>query len=276
MNNKRHAFINDKKHGFLSVIAYTAVLSIVIPCLILPAWSFMGRWPWPGLLPQGFTLRGMEELFSGTSNLFSILFSSIMLSLTVAFLAALIGMMTARALLFYNFKGRKLISFAAVLPIIVPGTAFAMGIHVVFLHLGLADTFTGVVLVHLIYTLPYTVNIMTDVTASVGDGLELQGQVLGASPVQAFFRITLPLILPGVISSASMAYIISFSQYFLTLMIGGGKIKTLSIVMVPFIQSGDRTIASSYALVFVVSTLLIFLLFEFLAKMFTSRMCRIS
>lgn len=276
MNNKMNGYANDRKHRFLNIVAYTAVLSIIIPCFILPVWSFMGRWPWPGLLPQGFTLRGMEELFSSTSNLFLILFSSIILSLTVAFLAAVIGMMTARALLFYDFKGRKMVSFAAILPIIVPGTSFAMGIHVVFLRLGLADTFAGVVLVHLIYALPYTVNIMTDVTASVGDGLELQGQVLGASPAQAFLRITLPLIMPGVISSASMAYIISFSQYFLTLMIGGGKIKTLSIVMVPFIQGGDRTIASSYALVFVVSTLFIFLLFEFLAKMFTSRLCRVS
>jgi putative spermidine/putrescine transport system permease protein len=143
---------------------------------------------------------------------------------------------------------------------------------VVFIYLGLADTFLGVILVHLIYALPYTVNIMTDVTAMTGNGLELQSQVLGVSPVKSFCHITLPLIMPGMVSSASMAYIISFSQYFTTLMIGGGRVKTLSIVMVPFIQGGDRTIAASYALLFVLSTLAVFILLELLIKKFTARL----
>jgi putative spermidine/putrescine transport system permease protein len=68
--------------------------------------------------------------------------------------------------------------------------------------------------------------------------------------------------MPGIMSSFIMAYIISFSQYFLTLMIGGGKVKTLAVLMVPFIQSGDRTIASAYAVVFVLSTMLVFILTE--------------
>lgn len=264
--------MDRRKHRFLNIVAYTAVLSIGVPLLVLPFWSFIGRWPWPGLLPEKFTMRGMEELFSGTSNVLAVLLSSIVLSLTVALLAAVIGMMTARALVFYDFKGKGLVSFATVLPIIVPGTAFAMGVHVVFIYLGLADTFWGVVLVHLIYALPYTVNIMTDVTAMVGSGLEVQGQVLGVAPSRSFFHITLPLIMPGMVSSVSMAYIISFSQYFLTLMVGGGKVKTLSIVMVPFIQGGDRTIAAAYALMFVLSTLIVFIVLEILIKKYTARL----
>lgn len=132
--------------------------------------------------------------------------------------------------------------------------------------MNLADTFLGVVLVHLIYALPYTVNIMVDLTESIGERLEIQAQVLGVPPFKAFFYVTLPLLMPGIMSSFSMAYIISFSQYFLTLMIGGGKVKTLAVLMVPFIQSGDRTIASAYALVFVFSTLLVFILTEWCIK----------
>ncbi len=264
--------MDRKKHRILNIVAYTAVLSILVPLLVLPFWSFVGRWPWPGLLPENFTLRGMEELFSGATNVLPVLTSSIALSLTVAVLAAVIGMMTARALVFYDFRGKELISFATVLPIIVPGTAFAMGVHVVFIYLGLADTVLGVILVHLIYALPYTINIMTDVTAMIGNSLEVQGQVLGVSPARSFYHVTLPLIMPGMISSASMAYIISFSQYFLTLMIGGGKVKTLSVVMVPFIQGGDRTIAAAYASVFVLSTLLVFVLLEILVRKYTARL----
>jgi putative spermidine/putrescine transport system permease protein len=63
-----------------------------------------------------------------------------------------------------------------------------------------------------------------------------------------------------------MAYIISFSQYFLTLLIGGGSVKTLAVVMVPLIYGGDRTIASAYALLFTLSSLIVFGLFELAGK----------
>ncbi len=264
--------VDKRKSIILNIIAYSVAFSIIVALLVLTVWSFAGRWPWPGLLPKGFTLRGMEELFSKSSDILSVIASSVLLSLTVAFLATVIATMTARALVFYDFKGKELVSFATILPIIIPGTAFAMGVHVVFIYMGLADTFIGVVLVHLIYALPYTVNIMIDVTAITGNGLEIQSQVLGISPFRSFYHITLPLIMPGIISSVSMAYIISFSQYFITLMIGGGNVKTLSIVMVPFIQSGDRTIASSYALLFVLSTFIVFVLLEITIKRIAARL----
>ena len=59
-----------------------------------------------------------------------------------------------------------------------------------------------------------------------------------------------------------MSYIVSFSQYFLTLMIGGGSVKTFSIVMVPFLTSGQRNFASVYSVIFLVITIIIFGIFE--------------
>ena len=59
-----------------------------------------------------------------------------------------------------------------------------------------------------------------------------------------------------------MAYIISYSQYFTTLLAGGGRIKTLALVLVPYIQSGDRALASIYSTVFVGSALIVFFLLE--------------
>ena len=264
-----------KKTGFL-VILSAAGFSILIPILILPLWSVAGRWPWPDILPGAFSLRGLKELAASNTGLLSLLLSSTVLSVTVAILAAVIGLMTARALVFHDFKGKHLVSFAALLPLMVPGTAFALGIQVVFVYLGLGDTFWGVALVHLIYALPYTVGIMTDMTAALGPEPEQQGLMLGASPFRAFYYITMPLLMPGMISSASMAFIISFSQYFLTLMIGGGRVKTLSVVMVPFIQSGDRTLAASYALVFVAWSLLVFILLELLLKKYKNRLTEIG
>ena len=121
------------------------------------------------------------------------------------------------------------------------------------------------VLSHLICSLPYAVRLMMDGTAAVGDRLEEQARVLGASMGQAFFRVTFPLLVPVILSSFSMAYIVSFSQYFLTLLIGGGQVKTFTIVMVPYLQGGDRNIACAYSVIFLGITLAVFALFEKIA-----------
>ncbi len=238
------------------------IFSVFFPLLIIAVWSFTGRWPWPLLLPKDLTGRGIQELFGGYSGAVQTLGSSILIALIVALLAVVIGMMTARALVFYDFPGKGLIEFSTILPIIIPGTVFAMGVHVLFIKMGLADNVLGVIIVHLISALPYSIKIMTDNTAAFGNKLEEQARVLGASPQQIIRDITLPSLLPGIISSASMAYILSFSQYFLTLIIGGGNVKTFAMMMVPYLQSGDRTVASTYSLVFICSTLLVFIILE--------------
>ena len=149
---------------------------------------------------------------------------------------------------------------------LVPGTVFAMGIQLVMLKMGLADKIAGVVLVHLVCALPYCIAIMGDVTRAVGIRLEEQARVLGATPLRAFFAVTLPALIPGILSSMSMGFILSYSQYFTTLMVGGGRVKTIALVMVPYIQSGDRALASAYSVAFVGSAMMVFFIFEALIE----------
>lgn len=252
----------NKKYVYLKVFLHLSLLFIIVPIMTLPLWSFFGRWEWPNLIPTGFSLRAIKYILSNNVILLKVIINSAILSFIVAILASIIGLMTSRALVFYDFRLKKAVSFFSMLPIIVPSTAFAMGIHVIFIKLGWANTYFGVILVQLIYSVPYTVNILLDITSLIGDKLEIQSQVLGVSPFKSFIYITLPLLLPGIISAVSMAYIISFSQYFLTLLIGGGTIETLSTMMVPFIQSGDRSMASVYAMIFIISIFGVFLILE--------------
>ena len=161
--------------------------------------------------------------------------------------------------------------FSGMLPMLIPGTVFAIGIHLVLLRAGLADSLAGVLLVHVMTALPYSISILTDVTAALGDGLEEQAAVLGAGPVRGFFAVSLPELTPGILSSMSMAFILSYSQYFTTLIVGGGRVKTLALVLVPYIQGGDRSLASVYALAFTGSALGVFALFEALIRHWQKR-----
>ena len=251
-----------KKHPLLKILLVTALCCIFLPMAVTVLWSITGRWPWPELLPESYTLRTVKELLFGSASLPKLLLSSISLALTVGILGTAIGILTARATELYRFRGKALVYMGSFFPLLVPGTVFAMGIQITLIRLGLSDTVAGVILVHLIAAVPYCITIMTDVTAAAGDRLEQQAMVLGASPLRSFFEVTLPSLLPGILSSMSMGFILSYSQYFTTLMVGGGRVKTIALVLVPYIQSGDRALSSVYSVAFVGSALLVFFLFE--------------
>jgi len=254
--------MNQKK--FFSLVLLITVFSILLPMGVILLWSFTGRWPWPELLPDSYLLRTWKELLFGSANLPKLLFSSMSLAAAVAVLGTLIGILTARATVLYDIPGKALIRFGTLLPLLIPGTVFTMGIQVVLIRLGLTDTVAGIVLVHLVAAVPYCITIMTDITQAIGSKLEEQAAVLGAAPLRAFFSGSFHSLLPGILSSMSMGFILSYSQYFTTLLVGGGRIRTIATVLVPYIQSGDRPLASAYSVAFVGSALFVFAIFEWL------------
>ena len=260
-----------KRNFLLKLLLFTVLVCIFLPMALVLVWSVTQRWSFPNLLPESLTLRTVKELLFGSANLPRLLGSSISLALTVAILGTVIGILTARATELYDFPGKGLVRFGSLLPLLVPGTVFAMGIQITLIRLGLSDTVAGVILVHLTAAVPYCITIMTDVTRAAGRRLEEQAMVLGANPWAAFFHTTLPQLIPGILSSVSMGFVISYSQYFTTLMVGGGRVKTIALVLVPYIQSGDRALSAVYAAAFVGSALLVFFFFEAAIHSLTKR-----
>lgn len=243
------------------------LIVVLIPIAIITIWAFADRWSWPDLLPNAFSTRGLEQvLFAANGQGLAVMGQSIGIALATAVVATAVATLAARAICVHSWVGKTAYHFLLMVPFLIPTTVFAMGVQVLFIHAGVARTAPGVVLAHAIVALPYAVTIMVDVTRAVGTRREEAARALGAGPVRAFFSVTLPALLPGVLSAMSMSYIMSFSQYFLTLLIGGGAVRTFATVMFPYLSGGDRTIASAYGILFIVATLVVFLIFELLLR----------
>lgn len=254
-NNKTYRFITN-----------ALIFLLTFPLIILILWSFSKLWSWPNLLPQTMGLRAFKYIIDPRNNSLKVLGFSVWLSFIVTIVTLAISIPAAKALGVYEFKGKGFFKIFILAPIIVPPVAVTMGIHVTFIKIGLANTFLGVLLVHLIPCLPYAIRILTDVFEIIGEAMEMQARVLGANSIQTFLSVTLPLLGPGLISAGSLVFIVSFSQYFLTFLIGGGKIITFSMLMFPYIQSGDRMMASAYSIVFMSTTLLVLIIMEKVVK----------
>jgi putative spermidine/putrescine transport system permease protein len=232
------------------VLAAGICVAVLLPFIPLVIWSVSFGWRFPSLVPGQLSLRGWAYLASPASKFLEALRTSALVAFLVTVISTAIAIPAGRALGLCRFRGKTLVEFLILAPVIIPGIAVAMGIDVLFILLGLSGTLAGVVLVHLVPTTPYVVMVLSGVFANYDVDYESQARVLGAAPLQTFLYGTFPMILPGLAVGALFAFLISWNQYVLTLVTGSGRLITLPLLLFTFARSGDNTVAAALALAF--------------------------
>lgn len=236
------------------------VIAVGVPFAILIIWSFAFRWTFPDVMPEQWGLHAWSYTAGASSQVGKGLWNSTVIGLIVTGMATVIGLPAARVLGLHRFRGKGVVEGLLLAPIVVPAIVATMGLHVIFIRLGLAGTYLGVSLVHLIPALPYFVLILAGVFANYRTELEETARTLGAGRVQVFVLITLPGIGPGVAVAAMFTFLVSWSQYVTTLLIGSGRVITLPLVLFPLITGSDHATAAAVSLVFVVPALVVMVL----------------
>ncbi|MBL9050136.1 MAG: ABC transporter permease [Tabrizicola sp.] len=245
-------------HPRLRLLAALALAGwLVLPFLPLAVWSVAHGWRFPDLWPRALSGKAWGYALSDTAGVLDSFALTVFIALSTTVLAALVGIPAGRALGLYRFRGKGLVTALLLAPAILPGLAIVFGLHGIFLRLGLVGTTGGVILAHLIPVLPYMTLVMAAVFSAFDTGYEDQARSLGASPAQVFRHVTLPAILPGLLAGALFAFLISWSQYLLTLAIGGGRVQTLPLVLYSFAASGRNDITGAIALLYILPGLLI-------------------
>ena len=233
---------------------------LVLPLIPLGIWSISRGWFFPQVVPKNWSLQAWEYVLSDTSGVVQSLWLTIFVSLLATILSILVGIPAGRALGLYKFRGKEVIELMILAPTIVPGIAVVLGIHSVFINIGLNNTVAGVVLVHLVPTLPYMVLVMSGIFANYDVSFEAQARTLGASAFQTFWLITLPAIRPGIMVGGLFAFLVSWSQYILTLLIGGGKVVTLPLLLFNFATSGRNDITGAISMIYILPGIAILLI----------------
>lgn len=241
--------------GFaLGVVSAAAVLAGIAG---LAVWSVAARWGFPDALPDALTLRswarhGPEALTAlGTTAL-------VAGAATLAALVLVIGCLEAEARFGLTPGSRSL--WLLYLPLLVPQIAFLPGLQTLMLTAGLASGLGPVILAHLVFVLPYVFLSLAD-PFRAWDGR--QGQVaaaLGASPDRVLWRVRLPMLLRPVLTAAAVGLAVSVGQYLPTLLIGGGRVATLTTEAVALTSGGDRRAIGVLALMQTLAALVPFAL----------------
>ncbi|MCA0170955.1 ABC transporter permease [Bacillus sp. RAR_GA_16] len=227
----------------------------ILPFVVVTVKSFSVGWRFPELLPQAYSLNGWRNILTDPS-----LRESIMTTLKIGFYVVLLNLLlalpAARVLSTFSFKGKSMIETFLLSPILIPGILLAMGLQFTMIQFGLADQVLGVVLVHLIPTLPYAIRMMRAGYERLGISLGEQASVLGAGVFTRFFTISLPLLLPSIRSLMLLTFVISLGQYALTAIIGGGNVITLPLLYYPYFSSSNEAVVAGFSILFALLPLL--------------------
>ncbi|MBV6636371.1 MAG: ABC transporter permease [Mameliella sp.] len=174
----------------------------------------------------GFSFRWFVELWNNDAIMRAFR-TSIVLGLLTAVISTTLGVLASLALVRYKVPGANAISTLLIAPILVPEVVLAVALLLFLNFLGLHKSFTLLLFGHVIFTLPFVILVVQARLVSIRRDVEEAAMSLGASPVQTFFQITLPLMLPAVLAGALFAFTISFDDITGTLFWKPGGVETV-------------------------------------------------
>ena len=211
--------------------------------------------------PENWGFRWYRTLLTNESFLAAFRVSVAVGAVTTAISLAA-GVPAAYAIARYRFPGRQGLFGFFTAPLLLPSIVLGLAILLVFFRLALTATYAGLVLSHLVVTLPYVVRIIVTSIGGLPEDLEDAAATLGAPPWLVFRRVTLPLILPGMLASAALAFLVSFDEVVISLFVVGPRLTTLPIAIFRYVQFKTDPQIAALGVVLILGTMLIVVLVE--------------
>lgn len=210
--------------------------------------------------PKGLSLRWYENFFAKSAFVNAFFGVSLAVGIMTALLATAVGALAAIGIVRFRFRGRDALEAFFLMPLLAPQILLGAALYLYYARLSLKPSLMTIMLAHLVISTPYVVRSVTAGLVGIDRRLEEAAMSLGASRIQAFVKVTLPLLRSSLLSGAVFAFIISFSDINLSLFLSGPGVTTLPVHIFSEIQwGGDPTIAAASSLQILIVGLLILL-----------------
>lgn len=238
------------------LLIFLAVWSL-LPFLVLAVVSMSGGWRFPSLFGVNPGMAAWSALAGGGGRLLQALQVSLVLAVGTGAVAAAVGLPLGRALSGLRGWARAVGAGSAFLPVAAPPLALGVGLQYTFLRLNLGGTLSGVMLAHLVPAAGYTALFFLGVFAAFDREIENEARRLGAGPVFTLVHVTLPLLRRPLAEAFILGFLVSWAQVPLTLLVGQGRVRTLTVEVLAWIEAGQDPLAAAGALCLVVPPLLL-------------------
>jgi len=189
---------------------------------------------------------------------------SCMLAALAAFISMTLGFFAAFAIVRYDFKGKALAETLFMSPLTIPNVALGIALLQFFVRFNLFNTFLGLLMAHVVVTVPYIIKTTGVSLRAVNKDMELAAMNLGATWGQTFWHITVPLIRPGLISGFIFAFLISFGEVAMTLFIIGPSYQTLPVRIFNFMFDINTPLIAAVSALLILFSVVLMLVLDWL------------
>jgi spermidine/putrescine transport system permease protein len=245
--------IPDRALLLFSVLIYAFLYA---PILVLMFFSFnstRSTQTWTGFSTEWYAALLRDE------TIHQAFFNSMKVGVAATLIATVIGTLTALALTRHDFRGKlaadTTIYAATVMPEIVVGVSLLVFFVATLIPLGIELGIVTIVIAHVAFTISFVTIVVRARLAGMDESLEEAAQDLGANPVTTFMRVTLPLIFPGVMAAALLAFTLSFDDFVITFFVSGVGSGTLPLKIYSMIKFGVTPVINALSTVVLVATI---------------------
>lgn len=233
---------------------------LLAPVLLVVPMSFSDdrvlAWP-----PTGFSLRWYIALLDETGLALAAR-NSLVLAAVVTAASLLIAMPAALALDRWRFPGRDALVAMLTAPLLLPTIVLALALLIVFVGYGLLGSWTGLVMGHMLITLPYAVRVLATALSTLPPSVEEAAASLGAPPAAVFRRVTLPLMVPGLVATCAIVFLVSFDEVVISLFLVGPQLTTLPVALFRYVESRTDPLVAAVSTLLVVFSLAIVIILD--------------
>lgn len=188
--------------------------------------------------------------------------TSLLLSSAVTVVSLFLGTAAAYAIARHSFSGRGALLGLVTAPLLLPTIIIGLALLLVFSQIGLLATFVGLMLGHCLVALPFVVRIVLTAIRGIPRSVEEAAATLGATPLQIFYRIILPLMIPGLIAAGALAFLASFDEVVISLFLVGPRITTLPIAIFRYLDYRADPQISALSVVLIAFTVAVVVVIE--------------
>ncbi len=218
----------------------TLLTFVIIPLMVL--WSFAQRWRFPDLLPSRYTLRFWQYEWES-------ILATIEQSITIAVISASIALILALIAHEYKLRYRwQVPDYVIAVPMLIPQLSVLFGIQVATLYFNSNAYFFWVCWAHVFFAFPFVYLSLDGPWRSFNNGLTRVSLSLGKTPLQTWLTVKLPILLPAIVFAWAVGISVSLAQYLPTLVLGAGRISTITTEAVALSSGFDRRVTAIYAI----------------------------
>jgi putative spermidine/putrescine transport system permease protein len=229
-------------------------LSALMPLVLLGLWSVGDHWFFPALIPPALATDSWRATLTGRLGAAALI--SGVVALATAVLGCALAMPIGHAMARLSGWRRHMASALAFLPVAAPPIALGLGLQYAFVTLGVSGTIVGVIAAHIVSATGFLAIYFAGVFTALDPRIEDEARCLGAGPLDVWTRITIPIVRPQIGDALALGFLVSWAQVPLTLVIGGGIVRTLPLEVYDYLRAGETRYAATGALLLTVPPML--------------------